>query len=404
VFLTRPGNDLLVRWILFLTTLMSFEIARAADIAIDVGHTLLKPGVISATGIPEIEYNRKLALTVAQKLEEAGISTHLINADGNISSLGERTTQASRDRYFISIHHDSVKQRYHPVTDPQFKGFSLWVSQRNADFPGSVRCASLIADQLLRAGFQPSHYHADPVLGENRPVVDWQRGIFTNNNLLVLATARGAAVLVEAGVIANPAEEAVLSDPVVFATQAQAIASGLERCVSEQGLCILAYSKPSCNAAPFGMRLQYFMRNRLAQEDDHRPECRGDRGDGRITGWIEDHQFAPIAGLPVFIQVIHRGKNTVPVAVQYIRMLGITRANPVDGVVTLIIKQPQEQRLIQSATQQLHPGEIGMIGTIRVVQPADDIAADRMDLLCCPPPADPGSLKPHMAFIILTTC
>jgi N-acetylmuramoyl-L-alanine amidase len=64
-------------------------------------------------------------------------------------------------------------------------------------------------------------------------VVDWQRGIFTNSNLLVLATARGAAVLVEAGVIANPAEEAVLSDPVVFATQAQAIASGLERCVSE---------------------------------------------------------------------------------------------------------------------------------------------------------------------------
>jgi N-acetylmuramoyl-L-alanine amidase len=207
--------------------------ALAADIAIDVGHTLLKPGVISAAGIPEIEYNRKLASVVVQKLETAGVSTHLINADGNIGSLGERTAQASGDRLFISIHHDSVKQRYHPVTDPQFKGFSLWVSQRNADFPGSVRCASLLADQLLRAGFQPSHYHADPVLGENRPVVDWQRGIFTNNNLLVLGTARGVAVLVEAGVIVNPAEEAWLADPVVVATQAQAIAAGLEHCISK---------------------------------------------------------------------------------------------------------------------------------------------------------------------------
>jgi N-acetylmuramoyl-L-alanine amidase len=232
--LIRPGNDLLVRWILFLATLMSFEFARAADIAIDVGHTLLKQGVISAAGIPEIEFNRRLAQAVENNLHTAGVSTHLINADGNIGSLGERTAQASRDRLFISIHHDSVKQRYHPVTDPQFKGFSLWVSQRNTDFPGSVRCASFIADQLLRAGFQPSHYHADPVLGENRPVVDWQRGIFTNNNLLVLATARGVAVLVEAGVIVNPAEEAWLADPAVVASQSAAIATGLRQCVIGQ--------------------------------------------------------------------------------------------------------------------------------------------------------------------------
>lgn len=232
--LIRPGNDLIVRRILFLATLLSFGFARAADIAIDVGHTLLKPGVISAKGIPEIEYNRKLALAVVQKLEEAGVGTHVINADGNIGSLGGRTAQAVRDRLFISIHHDSVKQRYKPVTDPQFKGFSLWISQRNADFPGSVRCASLIADQLLRSGFQPSHYHADPVLGENRPVVDWQRGIFTNNNLLVLGTARGAAVLIEAGVIVNPAEEAWHADPAVVAMQSAAIATGLRQCVIGQ--------------------------------------------------------------------------------------------------------------------------------------------------------------------------
>ncbi len=206
--------------------------ARAADIAIDVGHTNLNPGVVSAAGVPEIEFNRRLALAVSRNLGLAGVSTQIINGDGNIASLGERTAAAAKDRLFVSIHHDSVKQRYKPVTDPQFKGYSLWVSRRNVDFQGSVRCAVLIADQLRQAGFQPSHYHADSVLGESRPVVDWERGVFSNNNLAVLATARSPAVLIEASVIANPEEEAILGDPVVVATQAQTIATGLARCVS----------------------------------------------------------------------------------------------------------------------------------------------------------------------------
>jgi N-acetylmuramoyl-L-alanine amidase len=116
--------------------------------------------------------------------------------------------------------------------DPRFKGYSLWVSQRNTDFEESVRCAKLIADQLLNAGFQPSHYHADAVYGENRPVLDWDRGIFTNNQLAVLATARGPAILIEVGVIANPVEESVLSDPAVTETQALAIAAGLQQCIA----------------------------------------------------------------------------------------------------------------------------------------------------------------------------
>ena len=222
-----------MRWVYLLVALLQPGLAGGADIAIDVGHTLLNPGVISAAGIPEIEFNRKLALAVARHLGNTGVSTRVINEEGNIGSLGERTAQAVKDRFFISIHHDSVKQRYKPVTDPQFKGFSLWVSQLNIDFPGSVRCATLIADQLLQAGFVPSHYHADPVFGENRPVVDWGRGIFGNSNLSVLRTARGPAVLIEAGVIVNPAEEATLSDPAVVAKQSMAIAAGLKRCISE---------------------------------------------------------------------------------------------------------------------------------------------------------------------------
>jgi N-acetylmuramoyl-L-alanine amidase len=218
--------------LLALVALLSTGFSYAAEIAIDTGHTLAKPGTISESGVSEFDFNRKFVRALAQSLGTVGVSSHIINDSGRIGSLVARTAQAKSDRLFISIHHDSVKQRYRPVIDPRFKGYSLWVSQRNTDFEESVRCAKLIADQMLNAGFQPSHYHADAVYGENRPVLDWDRGIFTNNQLAVLATARGPAILIEVGVIANPVEETVLSDPAVTEAQAHAIAAGLQQCIA----------------------------------------------------------------------------------------------------------------------------------------------------------------------------
>src|SRR5471030_315993 len=218
--------------LLALVALFGTGFSYAAEIAIDTGHTLAKPGTISESGVSEFDFNRKFVRALAQSLGAVGVSSHIINDSGRIGSLVVRTAQAKLDRLFISIHHDSVKQRYRPVKDPRFKGYSLWVSQLNTDFEESVRCAKHIADQMLNAGFQPSHYHADAVYGENRPVLDWDRGIFTNNQLAVLATARGPAILIEVGVIANPVEETVLSDPAVTETQAHAIAAGLQQCIA----------------------------------------------------------------------------------------------------------------------------------------------------------------------------
>lgn len=243
-FIKLPGL------LLISAVMLHARIATAADIAIDIGHTLAKPGCISAAGLTEWSFNRKLAYAVESNLSAIGVSTHLINGDGKIDSLTKRTVLAARDRIFVSIHHDSVKQRFKPVSDQQFKGFSLWISPRNKDFRQSVGCATLIADQLLEAGFKPSHYHADSIVGEGRPVVDWDRGIFINQNLSVLATARGPAVLIEGGVIVNPAEEEWLNDPVMTAKQAQAIAKGLRQCISGRVVDVsrLSYSLPKRGA------------------------------------------------------------------------------------------------------------------------------------------------------------
>lgn len=61
--------------------------ACAASIAIDVGHYLEKPGVISARGVTEFEYNLRLAQEVAAALQRAGHKTLLIGDDGLASNL-----------------------------------------------------------------------------------------------------------------------------------------------------------------------------------------------------------------------------------------------------------------------------------------------------------------------------
>ena len=77
----------------------------------------------------------------------------------------------------------------------------------------------------------PSRYHADPVIGENRPFADELNGVHFYDNLGVGKTAKMAAVLVEAGVIINRDEEARMNDAAVRKGIAEAIARGVKRCL-----------------------------------------------------------------------------------------------------------------------------------------------------------------------------
>lgn len=221
-----------VGFLLVCGLLQTHQPTQAADIALDIGHHIVKPGVISERGVTEFDLNRKLALDIAKSLEEAYVSVNVINTDGTIERLPQRTALAATDRLFVSIHHDSVKQRYRPVSHPRFQGYSLWVSEDKADYKRSVQCARTIADAMLAAKFRPSHYHSDRIYGENRPIIDMERGIFSNRHLAVLKTARTPAVLVEAGVVANPDEEVRLAEPLVHTALVQAISDGLRGCLA----------------------------------------------------------------------------------------------------------------------------------------------------------------------------
>ncbi len=222
------------RWFALLAACLQSAAAAGAgtkEVALDVGHYAGKPGVISATGVPEFEYNKVLALKVRETLESAGLRVRMIGERGDFADLHERVKAARGADLFVSIHHDSVKEQYLPVAD-KFAGFSLFVSRTNPQIAKSLACASAIGAEMLKAGFKRSLYHADAVLGESRPFADEANGVHYFDNLAVAKSATTPALLFEAGVIVNRAEEARLARPETQAIMASAIAQGVARCLN----------------------------------------------------------------------------------------------------------------------------------------------------------------------------
>jgi N-acetylmuramoyl-L-alanine amidase len=204
--------------------------AASKEVAVDVGHYAAEPGVISASGVPEFEYNLALALEVKADLEKKHLKVRLIGERGDYAVLHHRTRDAQGADLFVSIHHDSVKEELLPQAD-QFSGFSLFVSKLNPRVEHSLACASAIGARLRAAGFTPSRYHADPVTGAPRPFADEANGVHWYDNLAVGRTALMPSVLVEAGVIVNREEDKRMRDPQVRARIAAAVAQGVQKCL-----------------------------------------------------------------------------------------------------------------------------------------------------------------------------
>jgi N-acetylmuramoyl-L-alanine amidase len=214
----------------------------AASIAVDVGHYLAEPGVISARGIPEFDYNLRLAREISDTLRRAGHRTLLIGDDGLAENLGSRAPRAAGMDLFVSIHHDSVQPRFLSswesggetfLYSDRFSGFSLFVSRLNSHTEASLKCASAIGAALRSAGFVPSRYHADPIVGENRPFADEANGVHYFDNLAVLKTASIPALLFEAGVIVNRDEELRMRNPAVRRSIAGAVLSAVSGCLDQ---------------------------------------------------------------------------------------------------------------------------------------------------------------------------
>jgi N-acetylmuramoyl-L-alanine amidase len=232
------------QWIIGLALGGLWFLARAADttVAIDVGHSLEKPGATSARGRVEFEFNRDLALAIEDAVKARGMGTQLIGADGRENGLGGRPAKARGASVFLSVHHDSVQPQFlqqwvhegvERAYSDRYAGFSLFVSRRNPALPASRRCASRVGEELRRAGFRPSLYHADPIPGEMKPFADRSNGVHYYDNLAVLKGAASPALLLEAGVIVNRDEELALAASGARERMSGAVAAGLARCLGK---------------------------------------------------------------------------------------------------------------------------------------------------------------------------
>ena len=192
-------------------------------VALDIGHTKNSGGALSAHGIYEYYYNQKVAFLLLPKLTQAGFKkSFIINEDGDDISLIGRTIEAKIHKadLLISIHHDSVRPcnlsswwhngQYLYYCD-MFKGFSIFVADNNSNSKNSLILAKLIGTELLNRGFSPTLHHSDPVRGENRKLIDPEKGIYEFNKLVILKTATMPAVLLECGLIKNREEEKAIN-------------------------------------------------------------------------------------------------------------------------------------------------------------------------------------------------
>ncbi len=216
--------------------------ATSIVIVLDVGHTPTKPGAISARGVPEYDFNLNLARRVRDELVRSGFTSAylMLTQTDDEAGLKERANRANAmgADIVLSIHHDSVQQKYlvpwfyqneeHFYYDDS-TGFSLHVSPENRQFGDSMRLARILGDQLLARGLTPNLIHeAGNPIGAGVPLIDRARAIY-RRNLAVQIYTNMPAVLLEAGVIVNRQEELKVATPAYQSLIAAAVTTAIEK-------------------------------------------------------------------------------------------------------------------------------------------------------------------------------
>jgi N-acetylmuramoyl-L-alanine amidase len=211
--------------------------AGAPLVVLDPGHNPSHPGAIGVRGTAELEYNDAFVALLEPKLVRAGFRVEVTRRPGQELDLDGRAARAAGAWLLLSIHHDSAQERFLAREDRDGKeayrairplrGYSLFVSGMNRRYGASLRAADALGRRLLALGRPPTLHHAEPIPGENRPLLDARLGIYRFDELKVLRLAPCPAVLLELGVLVDEADEAYVSDPARREAIAEAIVAAL---------------------------------------------------------------------------------------------------------------------------------------------------------------------------------
>lgn len=208
-------------------------------VLLDSGHSPSNTGALACSGATEQSFNRALTVRIAEEIGTIpGVSQSFTRNFDRDVDLTERVVGSSKADLLLSIHHDSVQARDRTISrldgtahfcTNRASGFSLHISRKNPHFDQSLIFARLLGRCLLAAGLKANLYHGLTIDGESRPVLEQQHAIFAGDDLVVLKHSQAPALLLEAGVIANPLDEEFLSRDSTRAMIARAVASAVKQ-------------------------------------------------------------------------------------------------------------------------------------------------------------------------------
>jgi N-acetylmuramoyl-L-alanine amidase len=211
-------------------------------VALDIGHTLAQHGSTSARGKGEFEFNQRIVRQLFARLEKSRVAApFIINPEGGKIGLLDRPKIAAEKgaELFLSIHHDAALEKYLLTWEPagdgvkqfycdQFRGYGVFMSMKNRQADRSLAFTQMLGAAMRGQGFVFARHHAEPVQGENRPIIDEARGVYQYDDLIVLKHAPMPAALLECGVIINRVEELELEKPETQARIVEAVAGAVE--------------------------------------------------------------------------------------------------------------------------------------------------------------------------------
>lgn len=218
---------------LLLASMLALSLpCHARTVLIDIGHSEKVAGATGASGRTEFSYNKALSIQIAKRMRQLGWTVVMPNLDGSVSTLLERPESARRAKadLFIAVHHDSVQEWQMPHRD-RYGGFSVWIAGTKPAAKGSLRCGRSVGEAMRESGMKPNLSHAQPPPGAGRDLLDPSIGLYRRDSLAVLKHSTTPAILVEAGVIVNPAEERWLGRKDVQQAISGAVATGADRCI-----------------------------------------------------------------------------------------------------------------------------------------------------------------------------
>lgn len=225
---------------------------------LDSGHDPFNKGAISFCGTPEFILNDNIVKSVVDESKgiilltrnKGELSYKIVDDKYNyITALKARvdfSNSFENNGVFISIHHDSVSERFlefsknvcsglgGKIISDSFKrkhniGFNIFVyEETSVRFDKSMRLAKSISKKLLQLGRIPSNYHSpfSDDCQSCRPL-DIDLGIW-HQNLMVLRENKNPAVLIEVGNIKDPEDYKMITSEVFVKAFAILVNSAFE--------------------------------------------------------------------------------------------------------------------------------------------------------------------------------